>query len=96
MTRAMKTAIKGHEQIFNDSDEYFIDIAWNDIPEFCEVMKSIVSNDLEKEIIYTVKHFHNFLEVFGDTISEDLYAKCDSELFDAMRTLETIAKRNLF
>lgn len=96
MTRVMKTAIKGHEQIFSNSDEYFIDIAWNDIPEFCEVMENVVDFDFDFEIIKSVKYLHHFLETYRDTISTDLFYKADAELDAYMETLTVIAKRNLF
>ena len=94
MTTKFKNAVKGHEQIFVNSDEYFIDIAWNDIPEFCEVMEKLVTHPLDKICIEKAKRYHDFLDRFGDSISESFYSKCDAELWAAMDALETIAKRN--
>ena len=95
MTTKFKNAVKGHEQIFANSDEYFIDIAWNDIPEFCEVMEKLVTHPLQRETVRIAKHYHTFLTNYGESISDAFYSECDMHLWNAMEALGNIVKANL-
>lgn len=76
-----------------DYDGYQVDII--DTQGFCDMMKAYGEKAGKPMITWTAetaKHFDNFLDVFGDTISDSLYNDCDNKLSQCLDSLTATVK----